>query len=77
MVHSMTGYGKAAVELPHKKLTIEIKSLNSKQFDLFTRIPMIYREKEIGLRNWLSKELERGKIDLSFTVEHISQLDNG
>ncbi|BBD45891.1 TIGR00255-like family protein [Petrimonas sp. IBARAKI] len=73
MVHSMTGYGKAAVELPHKKLTIEIKSLNSKQFDLFTRIPMIYREKEIGLRNWLSKELERGKIDLSFTVEHISK----
>ena len=73
MVHSMTGYGKAVVELPHKKLTIEIKSLNSKQFDLFTRIPMIYREKEIGLRNWLSKELERGKIDLSFTVEHISR----
>ena len=73
MVHSMTGYGKAAVELPHKKLTIEIRSLNSKQFDLFTRIPMIYREKEIGLRNDLSKKLERGKIDLSFTVEHISK----
>lgn len=69
----MTGYGKAVVELPHKKLTIEIKSLNSKQFDLFTRIPMIYREKEIGLRNDLSKKLERGKIDLSFTVEHISR----
>ncbi|HHV86343.1 MAG TPA: YicC family protein [Petrimonas sp.] len=73
MVHSMTGYGKAVVELPHKKLTIEIKSLNSKQFDLFTRIPMIYREKEIGLRNYLSKKLERGKIDLSFTIEHISK----
>ena len=73
MVHSMTGYGKAVVELPHKKLTIEIRSLNSKQFDLFTRIPMIYREKEIGLRNDLSKKLERGKIDLSFTVEHISK----
>ncbi|MDO5663864.1 MAG: YicC/YloC family endoribonuclease [Bacteroidia bacterium] len=73
MVHSMTGYGKAVIELPHKKLTIEIKSLNSKQFDLFARIPMIYREKEIGLRNDLSKKLERGKIDLSFTVEHISK----
>lgn len=73
MVYSMTGYGKAVVELPHKKLTIEIKSLNSKQFDLFTRIPMVYREKEIGLRNYLSKELERGKIDLSFIVEHISK----
>ena len=73
MIQSMTGYGKAVVELPHKKLTIEIRSLNSKQFDLFTRIPMIYREKEIGLRNDLSKKLERGKIDLSFTVEHISK----
>ncbi|MGI6046659.1 MAG: YicC/YloC family endoribonuclease [Petrimonas sp.] len=73
MVHSMTGYGKAVVELPHKKLTIEIRSLNSKQFDLFTRIPMIYREKEIGLRNNLSKKLERGKIDLLFTMEHISK----
>ncbi|MDD3560405.1 YicC/YloC family endoribonuclease [Petrimonas mucosa] len=73
MVHSMTGYGKAVAELPHKKLTIEIKSLNSKQFDLFTRIPVIYREKEIGLRNYLSKKLERGKIDLSITVERISK----
>jgi uncharacterized protein (TIGR00255 family) len=69
----MTGYGKAVAELPHKKLTIEIKSLNSKQFDLFTRIPVIYREKEIGLRNYLSKKLERGKIDLSITVERISK----
>ena len=55
MVHSMTGYGKAVAELPHKKLTIEIKSLNSRQFDLFTRIPVIYREKEIGLRNYCRK----------------------
>lgn len=69
----MTGYGKAVSELPHKKITIEIKSLNSKQFDLFTRIPMLYREKEIGLRNDLSKKLERGKVDLSFNVEHISK----
>jgi uncharacterized protein (TIGR00255 family) len=69
----MTGYGKAVAELPHKKLTIEIKSLNSRQFDLFTRIPVIYREKEIGLRNYLSKKLERGKIDLSITVERISK----
>lgn len=73
MVHSMTGYGKAVVELPHKKLTIEIKSLNSKQFDLYARFPMIYREKEIGLRNSLSKTLERGKIDLLFNLEHISK----
>lgn len=73
MIHSMTGYGKAVAELPNKKITIEIKSLNSKQFDLFTRIPMLYREKEIGLRNDLSKKLERGKIDLSFNIEYISK----
>lgn len=73
MIHSMTGYGKAVVELSNKKLTIEIKSLNSKQFDMHVRIPMIYREKEIELRNNLSKILERGKIDLFFNLEYISR----
>lgn len=73
MTHSMTGYGKSVAELPNKKITIEVKSLNSKQFDLFTRIPALYREKEIGLRNDLSKKLERGKIDLSFNIEYISK----
>lgn len=69
----MTGYGKSVAELPNKKITIEVKSLNSKQFDLFARIPALYREKEIGLRNDLSKKLERGKIDLSFNIEYISK----
>lgn len=73
MIHSMTGYGKAVEELPNKKVTIEIKSLNSKQFDLFTRIPQNYKEKEISLRNSLAKELERGKIDFSINVEIISK----
>ena len=73
MVYSMTGYGKAVVELPNRKITIEIKSLNSKQFDLFARIPLIYRDKEIGLRAQLAKRLERGKVDLSFHLEHISK----
>ena len=73
MVYSMTGYGKAVVELPHKKITIEIKSLNSKQFDLYTRMPHIYREKEIELRNKLAKILERGKVDLFFNLEYISK----
>lgn len=73
MIHSMTGYGKAVVELSNKKLTIEIKSLNSKQFDMNVRIPMIYREKEIELRNNLSRILERGKIDLFFNLEYISR----
>ena len=73
MAHSMTGYGKAVAELPNKKITIEIKTLNSKQFDLFTRLPGIYREKEIALRNTLARLLERGKVDLSMNVEVLSR----
>jgi uncharacterized protein (TIGR00255 family) len=69
----MTGYGKAVAELPNKKITIEIKSLNSKQFDLYTRIPSVYRVKEIELRNSLSHILERGKIDLTMNVEVFSK----
>ena len=69
MIHSMTGYGKATAELSGKKITVEIKSLNSKQFDLYTRIPHVYKEKEISLRNDLSKILERGKVDLYINVE--------
>lgn len=69
----MTGYGKAVAILPNKKVTIEIKSLNSKQFDLFTRLPNIYREKEIALRNSLARKLFRGKIDLSMNVEIIAK----
>ena len=69
----MTGYGKAVAELPNKKITIEIKSLNSKQFDLFTRLPSAYREKEIALRNSLARRLVRGKVDLSMNVEVIAK----
>lgn len=73
MIYSMTGYGKSTVELPNRKVTIEIKSLNSKQFDLYTRIPLIYRDKEISIRNYLAKRIGRGKADLSFNLEHISK----
>lgn len=73
MIHSMTGYGKAIAEIPYKKITVEIKSLNSKQFDLYARIPSIYKEKEISLRNDLSKILERGKVDLYLNVEELAQ----
>lgn len=73
MIHSMTGYGKAIAEIPTKKITVEIKSLNSKQFDLYARIPSIYKEKEMSLRNDLSKLLERGKIDLYLNVEELTQ----
>lgn len=73
MTYSMTGYGKAVAELPNKKITIEIKSLNSKQFDLFARLPSAYREKEIALRNTLSRLLVRGKVDFSMNVEVIAK----
>jgi uncharacterized protein (TIGR00255 family) len=65
MIKSMTGYGKAIAETPQKKITIEIKSLNSKQFDLNTKIPWLYKEKEPEIRNLVSQKLDRGKIDLS------------
>jgi uncharacterized protein (TIGR00255 family) len=69
MIQSMTGFGKASLQLPTKKITIEIKSLNSKGLDLNTRMPSIYREMELGLRNQLSTKLERGKIDFSLFIE--------
>ncbi len=69
MIQSMTGYGKAICELPSKKISIEIKSLNSKQLDLNTRIPNLYREKDIEIRNTVASRLVRGKIDVSFYVE--------
>ncbi len=69
MIQSMTGYGKSIIQLPSRKITIEIKSLNSKNLDLNTRIPAIYREKEVTIRRKLAKELTRGKVDLSFFIE--------
>ncbi|PZX15169.1 uncharacterized protein (TIGR00255 family) [Breznakibacter xylanolyticus] len=69
MIFSMTGYGKATCLLPNKKITIEMKSLNSKQLDLNVRIPSLYREKEIEVRNEVSARLLRGKVDVSFYVE--------
>ncbi|HAM98224.1 MAG TPA: YicC family protein [Marinilabiliales bacterium] len=69
MLISMTGFGKAICELGSKKLTIEIKSLNSKQLDINSRMPGFYREKEIEVRNLISKKLERGKIDFAMYAE--------
>lgn len=69
MLVSMTGFGKATCELENKKLTIEIKSLNSKQLDINSRIPGFYREKEIEIRNLISKSLARGKVDFSLYAE--------
>ena len=73
MLQSMTGFGKVTVELPSKKVTIEIKALNSKQLDLSTRIPSIYRENEMEVRNLLLQQLERGKVDFSIFIENIGK----
>ena len=69
MIHSMTGYGKSVLQLPTKKLTIELKSLNSKNLDINSRMPSIYREKELAIRKLLANTLMRGKIDFSIYVE--------
>ncbi|MFK8059468.1 MAG: YicC/YloC family endoribonuclease [Polaribacter sp.] len=69
MIQSMTGYGKAVLQLPTKKVTIEIKSLNSKNLDLNVRIPSYYKEKELAVRKKLASALVRGKVDFSIFVE--------
>ena len=69
----MTGFGKVTAELPSKKVTIEIKALNSKQLDLSTRIPSIYRDKEMEIRNYILQTLERGKVELNIFVEYIGK----
>ncbi|TBN03214.1 YicC family protein [Hyunsoonleella flava] len=69
MIYSMTGYGKSVLQLPTKKITIELKSLNSKNLDLNARMPSIYREKELSIRKLLANKLVRGKIDFSIYVE--------
>jgi uncharacterized protein (TIGR00255 family) len=69
MMKSMTGYGKSVCELEDKVVTIEIKSLNSKQIDIYTRIPSIYREKDLEIRNLISQKLGRGKIEVNMVVE--------
>jgi uncharacterized protein (TIGR00255 family) len=72
MIQSMTGYGKSVLQLPTKKVTIEIKSLNSKSLDLNVRIPSYYKEKELDVRKKLASALVRGKIDFSIYVEMTS-----
>lgn len=69
MIQSMTGFGKHVVQLPSKKITIEIKSLNSKSLDLNARMPSAYKEKELQLRKTIATALVRGKIDFSLYIE--------
>ena len=69
MIKSMTGYGKSVIQLPTKKITVELKSLNSKNLDLNTRVPSSYREKELEIRKLISKSLVRGKVDFNLYIE--------
>jgi uncharacterized protein (TIGR00255 family) len=69
----MTGFGKASLQLPTKKITVEVKSLNSKGLDLSVRMPSTYREMELGLRNQIALKLERGKIDFSIFIESTAE----
>jgi uncharacterized protein (TIGR00255 family) len=71
MIKSMTGYGKAIAETQQKKITIEIKSLNSKQLDINTKLPWLYKEKDLEIRTLLSQKLERGKIDFSIYIDNL------
>jgi uncharacterized protein (TIGR00255 family) len=76
MIKSMTGYGKAERELSDKKITIEIKSLNSKQLDISTRLPNLYKSKDIEIRKMISEKLIRGKVDLLLYYEHLGEQGN-
>ena len=69
MIQSMTGYGKSVLQLPTKKVTVEVKSLNSKNLDLHVRVPSCYREKELSVRKLLAHHLIRGKVDFLIFVE--------
>lgn len=72
MIQSMTGFGKGIAELSNKKIIVEVKSLNSKQLDLSTRVPSLYREKEMDIRSEVARRLERGKVELSIRTENIA-----
>jgi uncharacterized protein (TIGR00255 family) len=73
MIKSMTGYGKAIAETHQKKITIEIKSLNSKQLDLNTKLPWLYKDREPEIRNMVSQKLDRGKIDLTIYFDMLDE----
>ena len=71
MIKSMTGFGKAEFEIGNKKISLEIKSLNSKQLDINTRVPALYREKDIEIRKLISETLTRGKVDFAIYLENL------
>ena len=76
-MQSMTGFGKAVSEFTDKKVVIEVKSLNSKQLDLYTKINSFYKSKELEIRNLVQQELGRGKVELSLMVDQVSESSAG
>lgn len=76
MIKSMTGYGKAEFETGNKKITVELKTLNSKQLDINSRIPALYREKDLVIRKELNEKLVRGKMDFSLYLENLGTESN-
>jgi len=71
MIRSMTGFGKTEFEVGTKKITLEIKSLNSKQLDINTRVPSMYREKDLEIRRLISEMLTRGKVDFAIYLDNL------
>ena len=71
MIRSMTGFGKTEFEVGTKKITLEIKSLNSKQLDINTRVPSMYREKDLEIRRLISETLTRGKVDFAIYLDNL------
>jgi len=72
-MRSMTGYGKATCEFPDKRITIEVKSLNSKQLDIFTRVPNMYKQKDIEIRRLIADKLSRGKVEFNLFIESLGE----
>lgn len=77
IIRSMTGYGKAEKEFKNKKITVEIRSLNSKQLDLNLRLPTLYRSKEMELRTDATSKIQRGKADITLSIDKAGNQSNG
>ena len=69
----MTGYGKAILETPQRKITVEVRSLNSKQADVNTKVPWLFKEKELDIRNMIIRKLQRGKIDIMISLDNMDE----
>ncbi|MEE4116109.1 MAG: YicC/YloC family endoribonuclease [Marinilabiliaceae bacterium] len=74
MIKSMTGFGKSTASFNGKKITVEIRALNSKQADINLKMPWLYKEKELDIRNIISEKIERGKVDFSLFVDTTEQV---